>query len=46
MCLGILFSCLSVYHMCASAGGGQKRALGTLGLELQIVVRRHVGAGN
>ena len=34
-----------VPHAC-SAGGGQKRAVDSLELELQMVVRGYVGAGN
>lgn len=34
------------YHMCAGAQVNQKRVLDLLDLELQMVVRYHVGSGN
>ena len=38
---------LNLQHVCAvSAKGDQKRALYPLGLELQIIVNCHGGAGN
>lgn len=36
MCMGVVFACMSVYHVCAC--GGQKRVLDALELEIQIVV--------
>lgn len=42
----ILPACMSAYHMCAGAQVNQKRVLDPLDLELQMVVRYHVGSGN
>ena len=38
--------CMSVYHVCACAHRSKKTASEPLGLELQMVVRPHVGRGN
>ena len=35
-----------MYHTCAGAQRGQQRALGSLKLELQVVMNQHVGAGS
>lgn len=35
-----------MHRVCARAYGGQKRALGSPELELQMIVSRHVGAGS
>jgi hypothetical protein len=39
-------ACMYVYHMHVRACGGQKRALGTLKLELQMTVSLHVDTGD
>ena len=44
MCVLSVF--IYVHHMRVGAGGGQKRALDPLELQLQIVVSYHVGSGN
>lgn len=44
--VSVLFACLSVYHICAGARGGQKMVLDPLELELQTIVCCCGGAGN
>jgi hypothetical protein len=46
MCMGVLTACMSVHHMKPGALRGQQRALDPLELELWMVARCHVGAGN
>lgn len=46
MCMDVLFTCISVYHLCTNVCRGQKRALRTLELEIQIIVSHHRGAEN
>lgn len=43
MCRRVLSACVSVYYVCAVPSEARK---GNLGLELQMVVRCHVGVGN
>lgn len=43
MCMSILLACMSLYHVYALRPLGQKRALYSLELELQMVVDCHVG---
>lgn len=43
---GVLPACMSVIPTCVCARGGQKRAFSPLGLQLQVVIRYHVGAVN
>lgn len=45
MCMRVLSACMSVYHV-PGALGGQKRESDPLTLESQMVVNRHVSAGN
>lgn len=45
MCMGDFHLCMSAPFVC-SAGGGQKRALDLLGLELRLIVSHSVSAGN
>lgn len=45
LCVPVFAYMCSAPHVC-SAQGDQKRALGSLELELQMVVSRHVGARN
>ena len=44
MCMGVLPSWISVYHVC-SAHRGQERAADPLELELQTVLSYHVALG-
>ena len=47
MCLSALPECMYVCTPCAcSAHGGQKKVLGVMELELQVVMSCSVGAGN
>lgn len=46
MCMVVFFACMSVYNVCAVPGGGQKRTLHSLRLELQLVVRLYLGIRN
>lgn len=45
MCMNLLSTCMAGYHV-PHSGGGQKRSLDPLELELWMVVGRHRGAGN
>lgn len=45
-CLGILPACMFMYHVRASACGGQKMMLDSLRRELHTAVSCSVGAGN
>lgn len=42
MCMSIFLACMSLYHVCTLQPLGQKRALYSLELELQMVVDCHV----
>lgn len=46
MCMNILAACMSVQHVCAWFPGRQEKLTDPLGLELQMFMTRHVGAGN
>ena len=46
MCMNVLPACLSVHPCLLGAQGSQKRVLDFLGLELQMVVKHQVCAGN
>ena len=39
-------ACISVHHGIPGTCGGQKKALDSLKLELQVIVSWHVAAGN
>lgn len=45
MCVDVLLSCRSVHHVCAVPGRPEE-CVGSEELELQIVGRHQVGAGN
>jgi hypothetical protein len=45
MCIGVLSSCVSVYHV-PEVSMETKSVLDLLGLELQAVVAHHIVAGN
>lgn len=42
MCIDVLPTCMSTYHMHASAHRGQNRMLDLWKLELQVVVKHHL----
>lgn len=41
----VLPACIHVYHVCAHACGGHKRASDTLELEIRLLASHHMGAG-
>lgn len=46
MCLGVLPVCMSVHFVQAGYPRGPEEVISSLGLELKVVVSRHVCAGN
>lgn len=48
MCMGVLTSCVSVYHICASCPrwGAEEKVSDFLELELQTVLSHPAGVGN